>query len=84
MHVFKHAQPALLYMVPLCLLTPLVVALLQGDLKKMFSYRDHEESTGDGGVAGSSSSVNTSNNSENDSESDKTSGTSSKEAKKIK
>jgi len=43
MHVFKHAQPALLYIVPLCLVVPLTVALIQGDLKSMFTYRDHEE-----------------------------------------
>lgn len=43
MHVFKHAQPALLYIVPLCLIAPLIVAVIQGDLKRMFTYRDHEE-----------------------------------------
>lgn len=43
MHVFKHAQPALLYIVPLCLIVPLTVALILGDIKSMFSYRDHEE-----------------------------------------
>lgn len=43
MHVFKHAQPALLYIVPLCLILPLTVALIKGDLKTMFAYRDHEE-----------------------------------------
>lgn len=43
MHVFKHAQPALLYIVPLCLIFPLSVALVKGDLKRMFSYRDHED-----------------------------------------
>lgn len=43
MHVFKHAQPALLYIVPLCLICPLTVALIKGDLKSMFEYRDHDE-----------------------------------------
>ncbi len=43
MHVFKHAQPALLYIVPLCLILPLTVALIKGDLKSMFEYRDHTE-----------------------------------------
>lgn len=43
MHVFKHAQPALLYIVPLCLITPLAIGLLKGDLNLMFAYRDHEE-----------------------------------------
>jgi minor histocompatibility antigen H13 len=36
MHVFKHAQPALLYLVPACLGTPLLLALLKGDIKAMF------------------------------------------------
>lgn len=43
MHVFKHAQPALLYLVPACLGTPLLVALLKGDIKKLFAYEDHPE-----------------------------------------
>ena len=43
MHVFKHAQPALLYIVPMCLVTPLFIALVKGDLSLMFSYRDHDE-----------------------------------------
>jgi len=38
---FNHAQPALLYLVPSCVLTPLTVALLKGDLKTMFAYQDH-------------------------------------------
>jgi hypothetical protein len=29
--------------VPLCLIFPLTVALFKGDLKLMFSYRDHDE-----------------------------------------
>lgn len=40
---FNHAQPALLYLVPSCVLTPLSVALLKGDLKSMFAYCDHPE-----------------------------------------
>ncbi|XP_055594026.1 minor histocompatibility antigen H13 [Uranotaenia lowii] len=43
MHVFKHAQPALLYLVPACLGTPLLLALLKGDIKKLFAYEDHPE-----------------------------------------
>lgn len=43
MHVFKHAQPALLYIVPLCVIIPLFVALVKGDIGKMFSYRDHDD-----------------------------------------
>lgn len=37
MHKFKHAQPALLYLVPACLASPLLVALIKGDIKKMFA-----------------------------------------------
>lgn len=43
MHVFKHAQPALLYLVPSCMGTPVFVALLKGDIKKLFAYEDHPE-----------------------------------------
>jgi minor histocompatibility antigen H13 len=43
MHVFKHAQPALLYLVPTCIGTPLVVALVRGELKQLFAYEDHPE-----------------------------------------
>lgn len=37
MHVFKHAQPALLYLVPACMGTPLLVALVRGELKTLFA-----------------------------------------------
>lgn len=43
MHVFKHAQPALLYLVPACIGVPLLVALVRGELKLLFSYEDHPE-----------------------------------------
>ncbi|VVC34020.1 Hypothetical protein CINCED_3A016409 [Cinara cedri] len=36
MHIFKAAQPALLYLVPACLITPILVALVSGDLKALF------------------------------------------------
>uniref|UniRef100_A0A674ELS5 Histocompatibility (minor) 13 n=1 Tax=Salmo trutta TaxID=8032 RepID=A0A674ELS5_SALTR len=39
MHTFKHAQPALLYLVPACIGFPVVVALLKGELTEMFSSR---------------------------------------------
>ncbi|XP_043595246.1 minor histocompatibility antigen H13 isoform X1 [Bombus pyrosoma] len=41
MHLFNHAQPALLYLVPACLGTPVLLALAKGDLKALFSYEDH-------------------------------------------
>ncbi|KAL1493897.1 hypothetical protein ABEB36_009579 [Hypothenemus hampei] len=40
MHVFKHAQPALLYLVPACLGTPMALALVKGDLTALFKYED--------------------------------------------
>jgi minor histocompatibility antigen H13 len=42
MNVFKHAQPALLYLVPSCLLLPLLVALVKGDHKALIDYEDEE------------------------------------------
>lgn len=41
MHMFKHAQPALLYLVPACLGTPLLLALIRGDISALFQYEDH-------------------------------------------
>ncbi|XP_058846905.1 minor histocompatibility antigen H13-like isoform X1 [Acipenser ruthenus] len=38
MHTFKHAQPALLYLVPACTGLPFFVALVKGELTEMFSY----------------------------------------------
>jgi len=43
MHVYKHAQPALLYLVPACLGVPLFLGLVRGDIKSMFAYEDHPE-----------------------------------------
>jgi minor histocompatibility antigen H13 len=43
MHVYKHAQPALLYLVPACLGVPLFLALVRGDIKSMFAYADNPE-----------------------------------------
>jgi len=40
MNVFKHAQPALLYLVPSCLLLPLLVAAINGEAKALFNYED--------------------------------------------
>nr|XP_038960986.1 minor histocompatibility antigen H13 isoform X3 [Rattus norvegicus] len=38
MHIFKHAQPALLYLVPACIGFPVLVALVKGEVAEMFSY----------------------------------------------
>ncbi|XP_039219782.1 minor histocompatibility antigen H13 isoform X2 [Crotalus tigris] len=43
MHVFKHAQPALLYLVPACIGFPLLVALAKGEVTDMFSYESSAE-----------------------------------------
>ncbi|CAF4822967.1 unnamed protein product [Rotaria socialis] len=43
LQMFKHAQPALLYIVPLCLIFPLVTALICKDWASMFAYEDHSE-----------------------------------------
>ncbi|XP_037101817.1 minor histocompatibility antigen H13 isoform X2 [Syngnathus acus] len=48
MHTFKHAQPALLYLVPACVGFPVVVALFKGELTEMFRY---EETFGEEGLA---------------------------------
>ncbi len=43
MHTFKAAQPALLYLSPACILAPLSVATVRGQLKVLFSYSTEEE-----------------------------------------
>lgn len=43
MHVFKHAQPALLYLVPACMSAPFLLALCKGDVKALIAYEDHPE-----------------------------------------
>jgi len=45
MHVYKHAQPALLYLVPACIGAPLLVATVRGELTTLFSYDDSGEKT---------------------------------------
>ena len=36
MHTFKAAQPALLYLVPACLGTPITLALIRGEISALF------------------------------------------------
>ncbi|XP_048874481.1 minor histocompatibility antigen H13-like isoform X1 [Brienomyrus brachyistius] len=43
MHTFKHAQPALLYLVPACIGLPVIMALARGELTEMFSYESSDE-----------------------------------------
>jgi len=42
MHTFGAAQPALLYLVPACLATSLLPALLRGEIKELFAYEESE------------------------------------------
>ncbi|CAF3193812.1 unnamed protein product [Rotaria sp. Silwood2] len=41
LQIFKHGQPALLYIVPLCVGFPLITALICKDWTTMFAYEDH-------------------------------------------
>jgi minor histocompatibility antigen H13 len=41
LQLFKHAQPALLYIVPLCLAFPLATAFICRDWAHMLAYEDH-------------------------------------------
>ncbi|KAF0691044.1 Aste57867_17656 [Aphanomyces stellatus] len=43
MVVFNHAQPALLYLVPACLGSSLVQALIRGELKELLAYSEEDE-----------------------------------------
>jgi len=43
MFIFRHAQPALLYLVPTCLGIPLSLALIKGDFAKLMEYQDVPE-----------------------------------------
>ena len=43
MHVFKAAQPALLYLSPACSLSALAVALAKGQLKELFAFSTEEK-----------------------------------------
>lgn len=47
MHYFKHAQPALLYLVPACTGLPLGLACLKGEIGLMFKYEDNPEKEGE-------------------------------------
>ena len=41
--VFQAAQPALLYLVPACLGSSLLCAVVRGELKELFDYSEEEE-----------------------------------------
>ncbi|KHJ79703.1 signal peptide peptidase [Oesophagostomum dentatum] len=40
MHHFKAAQPALLYLVPCCLIVPLLLAACTGEAKELWNYSE--------------------------------------------
>lgn len=42
MHVYKHAQPALLYLVPSCLGAPMLLALAKGEVMALMNYEDEQ------------------------------------------
>ncbi|XP_029341331.1 minor histocompatibility antigen H13-like [Acyrthosiphon pisum] len=41
-HIYNAAQSALLFLAPACLITPMLVAFVCGDLKTLFSYEEHK------------------------------------------
>jgi len=43
LHVFKSAQPALLYLVPACIGSALLTALCRGEVMDLIRYEDHPE-----------------------------------------
>lgn len=44
MHVYRHAQPALLYLVPACLITPILISVVRGHFSKLlFEYSESQE-----------------------------------------
>ncbi|CAK4191154.1 unnamed protein product [Aphanomyces euteiches] len=43
MVVFNHAQPALLYLVPACLFSSLIQALVRGEFKELWAYSEEDE-----------------------------------------
>jgi minor histocompatibility antigen H13 len=52
MYSFNAAQPALLYLVPACLLTSLLCGLLSGQVGALVKYTEEEEEEGKGEAAG--------------------------------
>jgi len=44
MNVFQHAQPALLYLVPTCVLFPMLVAFQKGDFAELWAFSDENNS----------------------------------------
>jgi minor histocompatibility antigen H13 len=47
MHLFKAAQPALLYLVPFCLLSSFFTAVFRGEISLLISYTEEEKKKND-------------------------------------
>ncbi|KAK3812953.1 MAG: signal peptide peptidase-domain-containing protein [Benniella sp.] len=47
MHVFKAAQPALLYLSPACILSVLITGLARGEIKEVFAYTSEDKKKAD-------------------------------------
>merc|ERR1712038_53700 len=47
MNIFKHAQPALLYLVPTCVILPFLQAFIRGEVKELLAYNDAEPESED-------------------------------------
>lgn len=47
MNIFEAAQPALIYLVPFCLLTVMGLALAKGELKEVWDYTEEDEEADD-------------------------------------
>lgn len=58
MSYFKHAQPALLYLVPACIGIPGTVALIKGDVNALLKYHDHPEEESESDKSSSDSTKN--------------------------
>lgn len=43
MHTFQAAQPALLYLSPACTCSVIIVALVRGEIKTLFDYKEEEK-----------------------------------------
>eukprot|EP00698_Gefionella_okellyi_P005694 TRINITY_DN1515_c0_g1_i2.p1 TRINITY_DN1515_c0_g1~~TRINITY_DN1515_c0_g1_i2.p1 ORF type:complete len:150 (+),score=42.56 TRINITY_DN1515_c0_g1_i2:594-1043(+) len=43
LHYFQAAQPVMLYIVPACLIFPIVTALSRGELKQLLDYTEQED-----------------------------------------
>jgi len=47
MHVFRAAQPALLYLVPTCLGVPIMMSISRKEFSDLFAYKDYSDAVGE-------------------------------------